>query len=93
MIKVDSAISYLKKSKKPQTFDNIYKNIKDTLPTLHESESAIKAELWNALIGSFEIVRIKEQTFDLSANYSLTELKRIEKLNSGTESLEKEEEA
>jgi hypothetical protein len=45
MIKVDSAIKFLKSNKKPATFDAIYKELKSNLPELHEDEAAIKAEL------------------------------------------------
>ena len=91
MIKIDSAISFLKKSKKPETFDNIYKAIKADLADIHEDENAVKSELWNAFMSSIEIVRIQENNFDLSENYSIQELKRIEKLNSGVEDTTKEE--
>jgi hypothetical protein len=43
-------------------------------------------------MSSIEIVRIQENKFDLSENYSIQELKRIEKLNSGVEDTTKEEE-
>jgi len=93
MIKVDSAIAFLKKNKKPETFDKIFKSIKSELADLYDgNDAALKAELWNAFIGSIEIVRVSEDTFDLANNYSKPELARIEKLNQGVEDVTKGEE-
>ena len=92
MIQVDSVIKYLKSSKEPQPFEDIFKAVHDDLADLHETDAELKAELWNALIGSIEIVRIEEYKFDLANKYSLKELRRIEKLNVGTETIETEKE-
>ena len=85
MIKVDSTLEYLKKAKGPVEFEKIFKDIKDTLPTLHEEEAQIKAELWNALLGSIEIVRVERSKFDLASNYSKSDIKRLETIDKGIE--------
>ena len=89
MIKVDSVISHLNKAKGPETFDQIFKAVYDDLPKTYESDSALKADLLNALIGSIEIVRIEGDKFDLAKKYTYNELKRIKKLDSETEKIEK----
>jgi hypothetical protein len=45
MIKIDSAISFLKKSKKPETFENIYNAIKNDITQIYEDENKVKSEL------------------------------------------------
>ena len=92
MIKVDSVLEYLDSQSEPKTFEEIFSSVSDKLADIHDrEENALKAELWNALIGSIEIVRIEENKFDLAKKYSLDELRRIEKLNIGTEDIETEE--
>jgi hypothetical protein len=45
MIKIDSAITFLKKSKGPQTFEDIYKAIESNITKIYEDENKVKSEL------------------------------------------------
>ena len=92
MIKIDSVLDYLRKAKEGQEFDEIFNAVKNDLPTIYETDEETKAELWNGLLSSIEIIRISNTKFDLAERYSQEEIKRIHNLNEASEEIEKEEE-
>jgi DNA-directed RNA polymerase delta subunit len=92
MVDITKVIEFLDKKGKAVSFDKIFEHVKNDLPITHEHDHEMKAELLNSFISSSDIVRLEDNMFDLSSNYSIEELKRIDILNVGLETYDDEEE-
>ena len=83
MIKLDSVIKAVKKAKEPMEFDAIFNTVEDEYRALYEDKNALKADLLNAMIGSIDLIMVGNNKFDIRENYSLNDIKRIERMNIG----------
>ena len=83
MIKLDSVIKAVKKAKEPIEFDAIFNAVEDEYRSAYEDKNELKADLLNAMIGSIDLIMVGNNKFDIRENYSLNDIKRIERMNIG----------